>query len=156
MKKERATMSDEARERMLIAEQIERAKADAGEDEGPGLKSGSPPVDEGLKRDEGEKVVLSLSAKPTLVALSSASAATSEPVATDLKLNPLKSGINIIPLKVNPLKRSNVFKAVVASNPSQAEGDKTKRLAAPISAAEKLILEDQDRKRRRIERQSVA
>jgi len=64
LKKERATMSDEARERMLIAEQIERAKADAGEDEDPELKSGSPPVDEGLKRDEGEKVVLSLSAKP--------------------------------------------------------------------------------------------
>jgi len=43
-------MSDEARERMLIAEQIERAKVDAGEDEDPELKSGSPLVDEGLGR----------------------------------------------------------------------------------------------------------
>jgi len=45
-------MSDEARERMLITEQIERAKADTGEDEDSELKSGSPPVDEGLKRDK--------------------------------------------------------------------------------------------------------
>ena len=146
-------MSDEARERMLIAEQIERAKADAGEDEGSELKSGSPPVDEGLKRDEGEKVILSLSAKPTLVVLSSASAATSVPVDSGLKLNPLKSGININPLKANPLKRPNVFKT---SNSSQVEGDRAKRPAATMSAAEKLILEDQDRKRRRTERQSVA
>lgn len=137
-------MSDEARERMLIAEQIERAKADAGEDEGPESKSASPPVDEGLKRDEGEKVVLSLSAKPTLVVLSSASA-----VDNGLKLNPLKSGININPLKANPLKRPNVFKT---SNSSQAEGDSAKRPAAAMSAAEKLILEDQNRKRRRTER----
>jgi len=148
LKKERATMSDEARERMLIAEQIERAKVDAGEDEDPELKSGYPLVDEGLRRDEGEKVILSLSAKPTLVVLSSASAATSVPVDSGLKLNPLKSGISINPLKANPLKRPNVFKT---SNSSQTEGDRAKRPVATMSAAEKLILEDQDRKRRKTE-----
>jgi len=46
-----------------------------------------------------------------------------------------------------------VFKT---SNLSQTEGDRAKRPAAAMSAAEKLILEDQDRKRRKTERQSVA
>ena len=59
MKKERATTSDEQRERMLIAEQIERAAAEKGpESESP------PPVETGLKRDETtEKVVLSFAPK---------------------------------------------------------------------------------------------
>ncbi|CAL1712197.1 unnamed protein product [Somion occarium] len=53
MKKERATTSDEQRERMLIAEQIERAAADK---EKSGSPDTTPPAEEvGLKRDEGEK-----------------------------------------------------------------------------------------------------
>lgn len=163
MKKERATMSDEARERMLIAEQIERAKAEAGEDEQSGSKSESPPAEEGLKRDEGEKVVLSLSAK-TVTGLSSTSSSSttstsaSNPAAASvgLKLNPLKPGIN--PLKANPLKRPNVFKASTAASSSSGSGDKAndkKRPASAMSAAERLILEDQERKRRRMERESA-
>ncbi|EKM79667.1 hypothetical protein AGABI1DRAFT_114153 [Agaricus bisporus var. burnettii JB137-S8] len=158
MKKERATMSDEARERVLIAEQIERAKAEAVEDEHSDSKSGSPPSDEGLKRDEGEKVVLSLSAKvPT--GLSSASTSASSPSAAPatLKLNPLKPNIN--PLKANPLKRPNVFKTAVGGTNLSGSNDKSndkKRPASAMSVAEKLILEDQERKRRRMERESAA
>lgn len=158
MKKERATMSDEARERMLIAEQIERAKAEAVEDEHSDSKSGSPPSDEGLKRDEGEKVVLSLSAKVPS-GLSSASTSASSPSAAPatLKLNPLKPNIN--PLKANPLKRPNVFKMTVGGTNSSRSNDKSndkKRPASAMSVAEKLILEDQERKRRRMERESAA
>jgi len=156
MKKERATVSDEARERTLIAEQIERAKAEAGEDETSDGKLGSP-VEEGLKRDEGEKVVLSLSAKPA--------AATSTPTVTGtgskmapvgLKLNPLKPSVN--PLKANPLKRPNVFKMAAAGSSSVGAGEKNdkKRPASAMSAAERLILEDQERKRRRMEKESAS
>ena len=61
-------MSDEQRERLLIAGQIEPAKS-GGEQlaSGSGSRiSRSPPlVEEGLKREEGaEKVVSSLSTKP--------------------------------------------------------------------------------------------
>ncbi|KXN84328.1 KIN17-like protein [Leucoagaricus sp. SymC.cos] len=161
LKKERATMSDEARERMLIAEQIERAKAEAGEDGDDDSDSGSPPIEEGLKRDEGEKVVLSLSAKPAPATSSSAtaseSASSTKPASTGLRLNPLKPGIN--PLKANPLKRPNVFKMVAQSSSKAPDGDKAndrKRPAAAMSAAEQLILEDQERKRRRMERESAA
>ncbi|KAJ3574133.1 hypothetical protein NP233_g1965 [Leucocoprinus birnbaumii] len=160
MKKERATMSDEARERLLIAEQIERAKAEADEDGQSDSGSGSPPVDEGLKRDEGEKVVLSLSAKPIAVAASSSSVSVAGPSTTPavggLKLNTLKPGIN--PLKANPLKRPNVFKMGSASTSSTPQPDKLndkKRPAGAMSAAEKLILEDQERKRRRMDREST-
>jgi len=57
--KERSTMSDEQRERMLIREQIERAKEEAGSS---GEEDGDK-AEMGLKRDdlEGGKVVLSFS-----------------------------------------------------------------------------------------------
>jgi DNA/RNA-binding protein KIN17 len=57
--KERSTMSDEQRERLLIAEQIERAKEENGSDDDETKLR----VEEGLKRDEveGGKVVLSFS-----------------------------------------------------------------------------------------------
>ena len=92
MKKERATTSDEQRERMLIAEQIERAEVEAGP-----ASNNPPPVEEGLKRDEGtEKIVLSFSAKPSTTIMAPAPAA--------FKLNPLKPKVAINPLKTNPLK----------------------------------------------------
>lgn len=151
-------MSDEARERMLIAEQIERAKAEAVEDARSDSKSGSPPADEGLKRDEGEKVVLSLSAKPP-TGLASASASASSPSAAPapMKLNPLKPIIN--PLKANPLKRPSVFKMAAASTNSSGGNNQSndkKRPASSLSVAEKLIIEDQERKRRRMERESAS
>ncbi|KAF8443165.1 domain of Kin17 curved DNA-binding protein-domain-containing protein [Boletus edulis BED1] len=144
LKKERATMSDEQRERILIAEQIERAQQEAGTSSG----SASPPPEErGLQRDESaDKVVLSLSMKPSAPAES-----TPAPATGGLKLNPLKPG-------VNPLKRPNVFKTSAVSKPSDradTSNDK-KRPAAAMSAAERLILEDQERKRRRMEREGVS
>lgn len=148
MKKERATMNDEQRERMLISEQIERAAAEKDEP-----SSSTPPREEGLKRDEcAEKVVLSFAPKPK----PEPEASTSAP-AGGLKLFGLKSGIN-------PLKRPNVFKTTAAAAPKGSplaeESAKTsekndKKRSAPISMAEKLILEDQERKRRRMDRDNA-
>ncbi|KLO08541.1 hypothetical protein SCHPADRAFT_916916 [Schizopora paradoxa] len=149
MKKERATTSDEQRERTLIAEQIEKAKAEQQDNREPSEESDKTPVEEGLKRDEGEKVVLSLSLKPA--------APTTEPAPSTtpsggFKFNALKS---TNPLKsANPLKRPNVFK----SSSSKLSGDKeesatsTKRKDAPLTVAEQIIVEEQERKRRRMER----
>ena len=138
-------MSDEQRERLLIAEQIERAKA---EEEDPGASgSGSsespPPVEEGLKREEGvEKVVLSFSAKPVVPTTTASSGG------LKLKANPLKAG-------TNPLKRPNVFRtAASSSTPSMSSSAGAKR-PAPQSAAELLIFEDQERKRRKMEREAA-
>ncbi|KAH7885474.1 domain of Kin17 curved DNA-binding protein-domain-containing protein [Phlebopus sp. FC_14] len=150
LKKERATTSDEQRERVLIAEQIERAKEQA-DSEGSG--SASPPAEEqGLKRDVGaEKVVLSLSAKPAIATSSDAAA----PASAGLKLNPLKPSVN--PLKANPQKRPNVFKAAASTKSSESPdpGNDKKRSASSMSAAERLIIEEQERKRRRMDRESV-
>ncbi|KAI0769099.1 domain of Kin17 curved DNA-binding protein-domain-containing protein [Trametes elegans] len=155
MKKERMTVSDEQRERMLIQEQIERAAAEAGPS---GLKpEQSPPAEElGLKRDESaEKVVLSFT--PKTPAIATKSTATS----SGIKLNALKPATN--PLKANPLKRPNVFKQAAAlstssSAQSSTETEKTngKKRDAPMTAAERLILEEQERKRRRMEREAAA
>ena len=142
MKKERATMSDEQRERQLISEQIERAAAEA-----PKSQSPPPGIEEGLKRDEGaEKVVLSLAPKTTTppAAPSSSAPALGLKIGVKPGVNPLKAN----PLKANPLKKTNVFKAGGAASSSTAEVDKKR----PLSAAEQLILEDQERKRRRMDR----
>ncbi|KAI0786129.1 zinc finger protein RTS2 [Abortiporus biennis] len=150
MKKERATTSDEQRERMLIAEQIERANAEA---EKTGSSESPPPVEEGLKRDEGaEKVVLSLAPKTAV-------ASTSSTPTTNLKINALKPAVN--PLKAsNPLKRPNVFKqAASTSKPSSTSTPSVagkKRDLSTMTAAERLIFEDQERKRRRMEREAMA
>jgi DNA/RNA-binding protein KIN17 len=132
-------MSDEQRERLLIAEQIERAKAEEEEQvaSGSGSSGSPPPVEEGLKREEGaEKVVLSFSTKPI--------ATTTTAPSIGLKLNPN-------PLKANPLKRPNVFKAT--STPSTSSG--AKRPVPSQSAAERLIFEDQERKRRKMDRDAA-
>lgn len=138
-------MSDEQRERLLIAEQIERAKAEEEEQvaSGSGSSGSPPPVEEGLKREEGaEKVVLSFSAKPL------AATTTAAPV-VGLKLN-------ANPLKANPLKRPNVFKAPApGSTPSTSTSSNAKRPAPPQSMAERLIFEDQERKRRKMERETA-
>lgn len=154
MKKERLTMSDEQRERILIAEQIERATAEGdGQDEEAEKVKG---IEEGLKRDEKtEKVVLSLSLKP------SASSSTSEstPAAAPLKINPLK-GPSVNPLKgptSNPLKRPNVFKSsplASGSSSKSKEDAKDNSKKRPLSALESIILEDKERKRRKMERES--
>ena len=149
MKKDRATVSDEQREQQLIAEQISRA---AVEDDSKSNDSSTPPVEEGLKRDEtSEKVVLSFSAKP---AASSGSAPVA--ISTGVKINPLKAVVN--PLKANPLKRpNNVFKSsALAPSESGVTTVNEKKRPAPMSAAERLIVEEQERKRRRMDRDNMA
>jgi len=139
--KERATVSDEQRERTLIQEQIERAAAVEPESS----TSTTPPVEGGLKREEGaEKVVLAISAKPV------ASAA-----APAFKMNALKPVVN--PLKANPLKRPNVFKSTATNNSADGDGLKVneKKRPTPMSAAERLIIEEQARKRRRMDSDSL-
>ncbi|KAF9645700.1 hypothetical protein BDM02DRAFT_3189484 [Thelephora ganbajun] len=145
LKKERSTMSDEQRERLLIIEQIERAKAE--EEEQGALGSGSPgspsPAKEGLKQEEGtEKVILSFSAKPV-------AATTTTTPSVGLKLN-------TNPLKANLPERPNVFKTSTSnSTPSTSTSPGTKRHAPPQSVAERLIFEDQERKRRKMEREAA-
>ena len=136
MKKDRATTSDEQRERQLIAEQIERAATQA--EPAPS----TPPAEEGLKRDESaEKVVLSFSAKPP---------PPSSVPASGLKFNPLK------PLKANPLKRPNVLKtAALSASHSSDEMANEKKRSAPMTAPERLTVDEQESKRRRMDRESV-
>lgn len=135
IKKERAKTSDEQRERALIAEQIQRAADVDGES-----SSSTPPAAEvGLKRDDGEeKVVLSLAVKPV----------TAAPAApAPLKLNAFKSN----PLKTTTGKPANVFKA--AEKKAESRGEK--RAAHTMSVAEKLMLEEQERKKRKLEHQAT-
>ncbi|KAI0040817.1 hypothetical protein FA95DRAFT_1457178, partial [Auriscalpium vulgare] len=114
MKKERSTMNDEQRERLLIADQIERAQKESEDKgEGPSTSGEVPPPEEGLKRDEGEKVKLSFAAKPMAPA--------------PLKLNPLKPA-------GNPLKRPNVFKQAAAAASSSQPSTTAKRKDAPVTA----------------------
>ncbi|KAF9527518.1 domain of Kin17 curved DNA-binding protein-domain-containing protein [Crepidotus variabilis] len=142
IKKDRATISDEARERQHIAEQIEKAKGEAPHSESP-----PPAIEEGLKREDTEKVVLSFSAKPVTAAAPTAF--------TALKVNTLKPTPN--PLKANPLKRPNVFKSGPSTSSNQTdEFMNEKKRPAPISAAERLIQEEQERKRRRMDRDNGA
>jgi DNA/RNA-binding protein KIN17 len=146
LKKERATMNDEQRERLLIAEQIERAEREAqykGEGTSAAGAAEDKKLEEGLLREERDKkVVLSLSAKPAVVGSSTTSS-------EGFKLNPPKPVVN--PLKANPLKRPNPLKQTSTSS-SAADKLGGKRKETPLSAAEKLILEEQERKRRRMER----
>ena len=154
LKKDRATVSDEQREQQLIAEQISRAAVEDDSNK-TNNESSTPPAEEGLKRDEtSEKVVLSFSAKP--VAASSGSTPVVVSSSTGVKINPLKAVVN--PLKANPLKRPiNVFKSSALTTP---ESDVTtvneKKRSVPMSAAERLIIEEQERKRRRMDRDNMA
>ncbi|KAF8606986.1 hypothetical protein BDV93DRAFT_331620 [Ceratobasidium sp. AG-I] len=175
-KKERATTSDEQRERNLIAEQIERAREAGGKDE----EETEEGAVQGLKRDEGEKLVLSFGGKkksesPPVEAIATASAVIVEEIKSEDKPtvttsttivatsttpaikptnvfkpgNAFKAGSN--PLKTgNALKTGNVFKMggpkPAASTSSEAPKKRN------LSAAEALIFEEQERKRRRMER----
>lgn len=128
MKKERLTVSDEQRERTLIAEQIERAAAETKPSTSPEPKD----ADAGLQRDEGaQKLKLSFAPKTT-------TPTTAAPA--PLKLNPLKA---------NPLKRPNVFKTASVSKDASTSKKRS------LSAAEQLIVEEQERKRRKLEREGA-
>ncbi|EIM81414.1 uncharacterized protein STEHIDRAFT_125001 [Stereum hirsutum FP-91666 SS1] len=149
LKKERATMSDEMRQRLLIEEQIERAAAEEREakekgEGSSGSRDGSEEADgqkktveEGLKRDEGEKVVLSMGFKP-------AAAKATTPAAAPVKFNAFK-------MAANPLKKMNALKQTASPSPIAIAGMKRKEM----TAAERLIQEDQERKRRRMEREAT-
>jgi DNA/RNA-binding protein KIN17 len=177
-KKERAVTSDEQRERMLIVEQIERAKAEGVEES---RSSGSPePV--GLQREEGAAPLrLAFGTKkspdsaekeqitparpdsprsteagtdlsPMATGSSSSAASISQPAT---KINVFKK--TSVPTRTAPLK-TNVFKALKAKSSSSsspsvsgsvATGDKRSRDEMP--AAQRLILEEQERKRRRVD-----
>lgn len=150
MKKERATMSDEMRQRLLIEEQIERAAAEErlAKEKGEGSSSGSrdgseeadgqkKTVEEGLKRDEGEKVVLSIGFKPTAAKATTTAAA------------PVK--FNAFKMAANPLKKTNALKQSTSSTPAAVVGMKRKEM----TASERLIQEDQERKRRKMEREGT-
>ncbi|KIK23495.1 hypothetical protein PISMIDRAFT_679202 [Pisolithus microcarpus 441] len=149
LQKERATMSDEQRERLLIAEQIERAR----EQEEAQTSRSESPEEPGLKRDEGaEKVVLSLARKSSKLDQSS----TLRPSGgCKLELSGVKPDTN--PVKMNPLKRLNAFKSVATRRPAEdaTQSGEKKRLASTLSTAERIILEDQERKRRRMDRESI-
>jgi DNA/RNA-binding protein KIN17 len=148
-KKERLTMSDEQRERILIQEQIDRAREEAeAKGEGPSNVVDTEGVrEEGLKKTEGEKVTISfgVASKPKEAEAAAAG-------------SPAGGGLKFTGFKPNPLKRPNVFKQSAAASSSKvkmddgaAAGAKRK---APMTAAERLIQEDQDRKRRKMEREA--
>lgn len=139
-KKERLTMSDEQRERLLIAEQIDRASASSSVQ--PDADPSAPAPEEGLKRsEETEKVVLSLSLKPAATATPAISTSEKPAVTiSPLKVNPLKVSTT------NPFKRPNVFKS--ASHASNDLTDRSKKRT--MSAVESIISEEQERKRRKM------
>ena len=138
-------------ELLLIAEQIEWAEREARE-KGEGTSAAGvvegeeKKQEEDLQHEEGEKVVMAFSAKPTL-------ASSSTTPSDGLKPNPFKLAIN--PLKANPLKRTNPLKQASSSS-SATDNLKSsgKWNETPLSTAEKLILEEEERKRRRVARGS--
>lgn len=166
-KKERAVTSDEQRERMLLAEQIERAIA-ATSDES---RSSGSPGPSGLQREEGAGPLrLTFGSKPagSAVGEEGITPAPTDPtsstvVGTDssttagttdstpqpaTKVNVFKTSASSVPAKTAPLK-TNVFKALKAKSSSSspsvsgstASGDKRSREEMPT--AQRLILEDQ-------------
>jgi len=174
-KKERAVTSDEQRERMLIAEQIARA-AEASTCASSASTSSTPPLPGAsesaaaapvtglLQREDGAAPVrLSFgkkasppAAEPSEAGPSNAEASSSSVAAAPtpaLKMNAFKKAT---PAPVNPLKKTNVFKSAKAAAPSSSSaGDDagasgTKRARDEMPAAQRLILEEQERKRRRV------
>ncbi|BGP19492.1 hypothetical protein JCM10213_006312 [Rhodosporidiobolus nylandii] len=184
-KKERGDMDDEMRQRKLIQEQIERAReegerrrreiaqAQAAGDVGEAVadEAEEQPSNE-LKRDEGEKLSLSLSFKTPMAKEPSPPSATPAddspapaaapaaappaPTSTFIapppkpvigftpKANPLKANpLKGNPLKANPLKKPNPLKSG-----SAAAGGAEKR-KAPMSAMEQIALEEMAKKQRR-------
>jgi DNA/RNA-binding protein KIN17 len=159
LKKDRATTSDEQRERMMIAEQIERAAAEAESSSSSASASANDasPIEEGLKRDEGtERVVLSFSAKPSAQTTSTTNSGSSS---SSTPLGGFKNPLKINPLKANPLGRPRVLQSASKSTGGPVDAEKSagekKRAAPPMSAAELLIIEDQERKRRRMDRDNL-
>jgi DNA/RNA-binding protein KIN17 len=189
-KKERGEMDDEMRQRKLIQEQIERAReegerrrkealqAKGGEGVGESTEESKVVEEEQptreLKREEGEKVALSLNFKatpsaapstskppsPPAESTSSESPALPTPASTFIappvkpiigftpKPNPLAAK-RANPLKANPLaKKSNPLKSSSSASSASTHGGGEKR-KAPMSAMEQIAMEEMARKQRR-------
>ena len=117
--------------------EMETRGSGSGED-----RAVTPPSRE-LERADG-KVVLGFSLKPAT------STAAPAPVKLGLATNPLKAKPAAAPA-ANPLKRPNVFKAAAsAATPAEPAAGKKREL----TAAERIMYEDQERKRRRMEREA--
>ncbi|GAA5948302.1 hypothetical protein JCM3765_001362 [Sporobolomyces pararoseus] len=185
-KKERGEMDDEMRQRKLIQEQIERAReegerrrkeallAKSGEagvegetnEESKAVIEEEEPTRE-LKREEGEKVALSLNFKATPAVPTSTSKSVSPPTessaappapASTFIAPPVKPVIGFTP-KPNPLaaKRPNPLKSnplakkpnPLKSSSSTAGGGGGEKRKAPMSAMEQIAMEEMARKQRR-------
>ncbi|KAG8905376.1 hypothetical protein FRB99_009045 [Tulasnella sp. 403] len=170
-KKDKLQMSDEQRERELLKTQIEKARAEAESMQdnvaGP---STAKPVEEGLKREEGEKLVLSLGKKPSSPAPSQSAESIPEgdskpPVSnnvdsanssSDASPQPTSSAPTPPPLKFNALKpagnplKKNVFKMAAKNTASASSGAGAKRDLSTMSAGERLMMEEMERKKRKV------
>jgi len=139
--RERMDLDDEQRQRRLIDQQIERARAADLEANGP-VASGS-----GTSGSDSEPLP-SVPSEPIKIGLalkkppSPDSADAPVPAPAPVKINPLKAN----PLKSNPLKAGNAFKSGGSASASGAGPHGAKR---PASAVEAIMLEDLERKRRR-------
>ncbi|GAA6061452.1 hypothetical protein JCM10212_005655 [Sporobolomyces blumeae] len=195
-KKERGEMDDEMRQRKLIQEQIERAREEgekrrkeaiqAKAEVGEGGSADEAVVDEAepareLKREEGEKVALSLSFKTASssapqkapvpdsaaaavedTAASASSTSTATPASTFVP-PPVKPVIGFTPkanpLKANPLKGNPLKSNPLAKKPnplkvgssSSASNAGGEKRKAPMSAMEQIAMEEMARKQRRRE-----
>jgi len=146
-KKERAVTSDEQRERQLIAEQIARAAEASSSSSDPSSSSSAsttPPAPQLLQREEGA-APLKLSFGSS-IKTKSASPPTDVAATAPLKMNAFKSAA---PKVANPLK-GNVFKASKSTTAAPAGVSKRPREETHMSAAQSLILEETERKRRRM------
>lgn len=191
-KKERGDMDDETRQRKLIQEQIERARkegekrraeqaAAAGKELSEGAEgvAGEEEITRELKRDENEKVSLSLSFKATPATAPIDSLSTSDPQTTTTSsadtpstappsttaaapavksfiAPPPKAVIGFTPkpnaFKANPLKSNPLKKPnpLKASSSSSSSSSAGQKRAAPMSAVEQIVAEEMARKQRRM------
>lgn len=153
-KRDRAQMDGEERERLMLEEQIKRARAAQGEDE---------EENKGLQKKEGEKITLSLApiAGPGPGPSTSSSTAEAGPSKPADEAKPLTSiSFGTLPaatptVSINPLKRPapvNVFKAAKApktdSNGASRADEEAPGAGKKVykSEAERLMKEDQARK----------
>ncbi|KAL2025127.1 hypothetical protein VTK56DRAFT_129 [Thermocarpiscus australiensis] len=161
-RKEMQDKGDEEREQMMLREQIKRAQRDAGA-RGLSLDADEEAQARELKREEGEKIQLSLGLKPAVKSASPESSATpapstSEPAhdasngetknreepmpveataATTAKPLSLKMGVKPQP--------KNVFKNALAGAPKKVIAPQPKKM----SEAERIMKEELERKRAR-------
>lgn len=150
-------MDDEQRQRKLLAEQIARAQAEAGPS-----NSGGPTLEDGLQRDPETKLSFSFggpkpASPPTAdESLPSSSAGPSNSASSDAPSSSSTAPAPAVKIGFsNPLKRpassSNVFKMGSSKKAASSSVPSTSGPSAKLSAAEQLMKEDAERKRRMAE-----